>query len=262
MSLSPLDDFPVHQIAEPIRRVGIERPQLLRPLLLQPPRPRRGALPDRRLRRLPEPRARSTGSPSSSTTGQHTVVRASRELGADRMDTTVGPFRVEVIEGLRRLRVVLEPNEWDFSFDLTFDRVDPGPGGAASLLAPERAGHLRHLPARPDRPVGGPHRPPRASTSTSSPNAGGGAATARGGSARSASPSRPGSGPSRPASMFWNYAQIQFDDYSMIYMAQEDQDGSRVLEEAVRVWNDPDRPAEHLGSPEPRAGVRARAPAP
>jgi hypothetical protein len=29
----------------------------------------------------------------------HRVVRASRELGADRMDTAVGPLRVEVIEG-------------------------------------------------------------------------------------------------------------------------------------------------------------------
>ena len=33
---------------------------------------------------------------------RHRVVRASRELG-DRMDTTVGPFRVDVLEPLRRL---------------------------------------------------------------------------------------------------------------------------------------------------------------
>src|SRR5258708_31085036 len=32
---------------------------------------------------------------------QHRVVRASRELGTDRMDTTCGPFTVEVIEGLK-----------------------------------------------------------------------------------------------------------------------------------------------------------------
>src|SRR5580765_318493 len=35
---------------------------------------------------------------------QH-IVRASRELGSDRMDTTVGPIGVEVIEGLRKFRV-------------------------------------------------------------------------------------------------------------------------------------------------------------
>ena len=44
-------------------------------------------------------------------TEQHTV-RASRELGHDRMDTAVGPLRVEVLEGLRRLRVVCDENEW------------------------------------------------------------------------------------------------------------------------------------------------------
>ena len=37
-------------------------------------------------------------------TEQHTV-RASRELGSDRMDTSVGPLSVEVLEGLRKLRV-------------------------------------------------------------------------------------------------------------------------------------------------------------
>ncbi len=53
------------------------------------------------------------------------VVRASRELGSDRMDTSVGPFRVEVLEGLRKLRVVCEPNEWGLSFDLSFDGTVP-----------------------------------------------------------------------------------------------------------------------------------------
>jgi hypothetical protein len=45
----------------------------------------------------------------------HRVVRASRELGADRMNTRVGPFGVEVVEGLKRLRVVLGPNEHGLS---------------------------------------------------------------------------------------------------------------------------------------------------
>jgi hypothetical protein len=55
----------------------------------------------------------------------HRVVRASRELGADRLDTRIGPFRVEVLEGLRRLRVVLEPNEHGLSFDLTWSGTIP-----------------------------------------------------------------------------------------------------------------------------------------
>ena len=52
---------------------------------------------------------------------QHRVVRASRELGDDRMNTTVGPIRIEVIEPLRRHRVILEPNEWGLEADLTWE---------------------------------------------------------------------------------------------------------------------------------------------
>ncbi len=52
---------------------------------------------------------------------RQTVVRASKELNGDRMSTTVGPIGVEVIEGLRRLRVWCEPNEWGLCFDLVFE---------------------------------------------------------------------------------------------------------------------------------------------
>ena len=52
--------------------------------------------------------------------GVQYTVRASRELGSDRLDTSCGPFRVEILEGLRSLRVVCEPNEWDVEFDLVF----------------------------------------------------------------------------------------------------------------------------------------------
>ena len=53
------------------------------------------------------------------------VVRASRELGHNRLNTTVGPFGVEVVEGLKKIRVWCEPNEWNLSFDLTFDGTVP-----------------------------------------------------------------------------------------------------------------------------------------
>ena len=53
---------------------------------------------------------------------QH-IVRASRALGSDRMNTKVGPIGVEVIEGLRRMRVYAEPNEHGLEFDLAFTGV-------------------------------------------------------------------------------------------------------------------------------------------
>ncbi len=57
-------------------------------------------------------------------TRQYTV-RASRELGSDRLDTSVGPLSVEVVEGLRALRVRCAPNEWGVAFDLLFEGTVP-----------------------------------------------------------------------------------------------------------------------------------------
>lgn len=53
------------------------------------------------------------------------VVRASRELGSNRLDTSVGPFRIEVVEPLKKMRLVCEPNEWNLAFDLVFDGTVP-----------------------------------------------------------------------------------------------------------------------------------------
>jgi hypothetical protein len=53
------------------------------------------------------------------------VVRASRALGHDRLDTSVGPFRIEVIEGLQSLRLRCDENEWGLSFDVRFDGSVP-----------------------------------------------------------------------------------------------------------------------------------------
>lgn len=53
------------------------------------------------------------------------VVRASRALGHDRLDTQVGPFSIEVIEGLKSLRIRCDENEWGLSFDVRFDGSIP-----------------------------------------------------------------------------------------------------------------------------------------
>jgi hypothetical protein len=56
---------------------------------------------------------------------QHNL-RVSRHLGWERMDTQVGPLRVEVIEPLKRLRVLVAENEHDITADLVFTgRIPP-----------------------------------------------------------------------------------------------------------------------------------------
>ena len=50
------------------------------------------------------------------------TVRASRALGEDPNTTTIGPIRYEIIEPLRSVRFVLEPNDVQpISFDCTFE---------------------------------------------------------------------------------------------------------------------------------------------
>jgi hypothetical protein len=51
--------------------------------------------------------------------GQH-IVRASAPL-KDRADLSVGPFHIEVLEPLRRLRVVVDPTEHDVAMDVTWE---------------------------------------------------------------------------------------------------------------------------------------------
>ena len=52
--------------------------------------------------------------------GSQHIVRASAPLG-DRGDLSVGPFRIEVLEPLRRLRVVVEPTEHSVAMDVTWE---------------------------------------------------------------------------------------------------------------------------------------------
>jgi hypothetical protein len=52
--------------------------------------------------------------------GKQYTFRASRRLRPDPLTTAIGPLRIEILEGLRRHRLVLEANDSDLSFDLEF----------------------------------------------------------------------------------------------------------------------------------------------
>lgn len=180
---------------------------------------------------------------------RHRVVRASRELD-DRMDLSVGPFRIEVLEPLHRLRFVLEPNEHGVSFDLVWEGSIPafeeprqyirkygrvlfdtvrfaqtGTWEGTLVVGDETFSITRdRWKGTRDRswgvrPVGEPEP-----------------AGIRGDEGQMTG--------------MWNYSPMQFDDHSILYILNETDTGERPLEEAVRVWKDPERPAEWLGRPE------------
>ncbi len=179
------------------------------------------------------------------------TVRASDALDdQDRLAPAVGPFRIEIIEPLERLRFVCDGDDHGVGFDLewvgSFPAVDEAPhrwrSGSQVLLDAQRfaqvgtwEGELRvdgttHA-ITPDRwvgtrdrswgirPVGAPGGPSRASSETIE-------------------------------GFWWTYVPLRFDDFAIIVIVQEDPDGHRVLNDAVRVWPaSTGRRPEQLGWP-------------
>ncbi len=253
--LSSWDDFPVHQVAETIRHVGTSdrnfydryyfnlhgsSDELFLILGL-------GQYPNLGVSDAFTLVRRGT---------EHRVVRSSKEL-VDRRDTSVGPLRVEVIEPLRSLRVVLEPNEWGVSYDLRWD------GAIPAFEEP------RHYIRKHGRVLFDTMRFAQTGTWTGqmrldddvievTPDRWKGTRDRSWGVRPVGEAEAPGIHADDPSvSGMWNYAPMQFDDYSILYIVQEPDavDGkpaSRVMDEAVKIWNDPTREPEWLGSPEHR----------
>jgi hypothetical protein len=164
------------------------------------------------------------------------VVRASRELGGDRSQTIVGPIGVEVIEGLRRLLVWCEPNEWGLNFELSFEGVSfpfeephfyrrAGPRVAMDYTRLSQTGRWSGTMS-----VGGEEY-------RVEPAGWWGARDHSWGIRPVGEPDRAGA-PARdaPRGFFWNWAPLQFANQSIMYTISENHDGSRWHEAAARLF--------------------------
>lgn len=172
-----------------------------------------------------------------------TSVRASGALGQERMDLAVGPLRVEVVEPLRRLRLVCEHDE--LSFDLAWTAASPAfeeplhvmrDGTGRVLLEGCRfaqtgawsgAVRLGSDEFRVDGWVG---------------------TRDRSWGIRPVGEPEPAGRPHERHGFWWLWVPFRFDDFTLMTIVQEDVDGYRTMNEAVRVWHDGRR--EQLGWPE------------
>jgi hypothetical protein len=172
---------------------------------------------------------------ATATQGDHQwVVRASRALGHDRADTSVGPIRIEVLEGLRRLRVVCEPNEWNLSCDVTFEGMH-FPFEEPHFL--RRQGNRVVMDYRRLTQVGrwsGTIQVGDRSYDVA-PDAFWGARD-RSWGIRPIGDREPASAPAADAmgGFYWNWAPIQFADSAILYSVSENHEGARWHEIAVR----------------------------
>ncbi|HKT01865.1 MAG TPA: hypothetical protein VJT31_20250 [Rugosimonospora sp.] len=185
--------------------------------------------------------------------GRQFAVRFSGALGDERLDQRVGPYRIEVQEPLRRVRLVCDGDEFGLGFDLTWTGSFPAvqePAhqirfGARTILDTSRFaqvgtwdGVLR---------VDGAEHPVTGWVGTRDRSWG----------------IRPVGEPDpagRPATepmqgFWWTYVPLRFEDFAVVIIAQENPDGFRTLNDAVRVW--PDGRVEQLGWPRFDIGYRS-----
>jgi hypothetical protein len=166
--------------------------------------------------------------------------------GADRLDQRVGGYRIEVLEPLHRLRVVLEETEgiamdltWDGSFDVVQELPHVMRQGAATTLDAQRfaqvgtwSGSLSidgtDIDVTPDRWVG---------------------TRDRSWGIRPVGEQAPGGKPADPPfdGMWWLYVPIRFDEFAVVIIIQETPDGYRTVNDCTRVWRD--GRVEQLGWP-------------
>lgn len=183
---------------------------------------------------------------------QHSV-RMSDALTDDRMRQEVGPYRIEVVEPLEVLRIVCDADDHGIGMDLTwrgsFPAIEESPhvmraGGRIMLDAQRFAqvgtweGSLRvageEFTVTPDRWVGSRDR------SWGIRPVG-----------ESEPPGRTTAEPAADYGFWWCYVPLRFDDFGLVFIAQESPTGYRLLNDAWRVWPAASgRPADHLGFPD------------
>jgi hypothetical protein len=179
------------------------------------------------------------------------VVRASDALGDDRMTQQVGPLRFEVLEPLQRIRAVCDGDDHGIGFDLTWDGAFPAVEEPRHL---HRQGDHLILDACRFCQTGawtGTLRVGSDEFQVSDPDWSGTRDRSWGirPVGEATPPGRPSDDPN--GGFWWCWAPLRFDDFAIIVIVQEDADGHRILNEAVRVWPEAaGRVPEQLGWPD------------
>jgi hypothetical protein len=176
-----------------------------------------------------------------------TAVHLGDAIDDDRLNQRVGGYRIEVIEPLRKLRVVLEETEgiaadltWEGSFDVVQEQPHILRHGSRVTLDAQRFAQVgtwsgsivvdgEEIAVTPDRWVG---------------------TRDRSWGIRPVGEAVPAGRPADPPfeGMWWLYLPLRFDDYAMVLIIQEDPDGFRTLNDCTRVWRD--GRVEQLGWPQ------------
>src|ERR687897_456856 len=176
------------------------------------------------------------------------AVRCSDALGDDRMQQRVGPYRVDVVEPLRRVRLACDADDHGLGFDLLWEAWFPALDEPHHLL---RAGTQVLLDASRFAQVGTWSGEVRVAGGTTvvEPGTWVGTRDRSWGIRPVGEPVPPGRAADEPIEGFWwLYVPVRFEDHALVVIVQEQPDGHRTLNEGARVFGD--GRIEQLGWPE------------
>ena len=178
---------------------------------------------------------------------EQTAVHLSDAIDDDRLDQRVGNYRIEVVDPLHTLRVVLEETEgialdltWEGSFDVLQEQPHVMRAGSRVTLDAQRFAQVgtwsgtllidgHETTMSPDRWVG---------------------TRDRSWGIRPVGEAPPEGAPADPPfeGMWWTYVPMRFEEYAVVLILQEDPHGYRTLNDCHRVWRD--GRIEQLGWPQ------------
>ena len=188
-----------------------------------------------------------------------TAVHLSDAIDQDRLNQNVGGYRVEVIEPLHKLRIVLDETEgiaadltWNGLFDVVQEQRHILRAGNRVTLDAQRFAQLGSLERASGDRRRGDHRRPDGLDRQPRPVLGH-PADRRGRTRRA--------GPADPPfeGMWWLYVPMAFDDFSIVLIIQEEPSGFRSLNDCTRIWKD--GRVEQTGLAAGEDPLHARAPA-
>ncbi|MCV7315678.1 hypothetical protein H7J77_08995 [Mycolicibacillus parakoreensis] len=183
-----------------------------------------------------------------------TAVHLSDTLDADRLNPHVGAYRIEVTDPLRSLRVVLEETEgiaadltWEGLFDVVQEQPHVLRTGNRVTLDAQRFAQLgcwsgtltvdgEQIAVDPQIWIG---------------------SRDRSWGIRPVGEPEPAGAPADPPfeGMWWLYLPIAFEEFAIVFIVQEQPDGFRTLNDCTRVWRD--GRIEQLGWPRVTTSYRS-----
>lgn len=183
-----------------------------------------------------------------------TAVHLSDAIDQDRLHQHVNSYRVEVIEPLQSVRIFMEETE-GIAVDLTWDGLFPVVQEQPHIL---RAGHRVTLNAQRFAQLGswsghlvidGEEIPVDPAQWVGSRD--------RSWGIRPVGEAEPAGRPSEPPfeGMWWLYVPVAFDDYAIVLIIQEEPNGFRSLNDCTRIWRD--GRVEQLGWPRVKIHYRS-----